>query len=91
MMEAMSTIGAEAFFSALLGDEGWQAPLSEASISHIIASLEARIPPYAELPQERVSHFRETLRDLVRRVETGRLGPLDESAAVNGWLNQLEF
>lgn len=91
MIEAMSTIGAAAFFSALLGDEGWQAPLGEASISHIIASLEARIPPHAELPPERVSHFRETLRDLVERLEKGRLGPLDEAAAITVWLNQLEL
>lgn len=86
----MPTVPVEAFMSGILGDEGWQSPLSEFSLEAVILELEAIYPPDATLSEAEVAHVRRALRTLAQLVGALNAGNLDEATLVAACLRMLE-
>jgi hypothetical protein len=85
----MSALDADDWLAAVLADEGWQAPLEDASRTAVVARLEALLPPGAKLSEGDASRLGASLRELAAVVERLSAGDLDEGALVGAWLRAM--
>ncbi|MEB3220924.1 MAG: hypothetical protein VKS61_02500 [Candidatus Sericytochromatia bacterium] len=85
----MPALDADEWLAAVMADEGWQAPLAEASRLAIVARLEALLPPGTTIASDEGDRLRAALRELATLAERLAAGTLDEAALVGAWSRSL--
>lgn len=90
MIVRMAPQTADQFLERVLGDEGWQSPLTGDSVEAVGLRLEALLPPEAIVTEARDEALRGSLRELAGLVEALKRGELTEPLLVAAWLRRME-